>query len=238
MADNVAITAGSGTSILTDDCTTGHAQVVKLAIATDGSATLIPADSGGLLVNLGTNNDATIGGDVAHDGVDSGSPVKVGHVAIAHGTNPTAVAAADRTNWYANRAGVPFVIGGHPNIITRAVYIADATGAQTDASIVGTIAAGTKVVVTAVAVTCDGANSADIAVKLGFGASTIPADSSTGAAGILLDHKGIKPGSGIVLGNGGGILGVGADGEELRLTCEDPVGGSVSVTFSYFTIES
>ena len=59
MADNVAITAGSGTSILTDDCTTGHAQIVKLAIATDGSATLIPADSGGLLVNLGTNNDVT-----------------------------------------------------------------------------------------------------------------------------------------------------------------------------------
>jgi hypothetical protein len=61
MADNVAITAGSGTSIATDDCGAGgHAQVVKLAIATDGSATLIPADSGGLLVNLGTNNDVTV----------------------------------------------------------------------------------------------------------------------------------------------------------------------------------
>jgi len=63
-------------------------------------------------------------GDVAHDGVDSGNPVKTGAVAIAHGTNPTAVAAADRTNLYANRAGIPFVMGGHPNIITlEAVYI-------------------------------------------------------------------------------------------------------------------
>lgn len=240
MADNVAITAGSGTSIATDEITgTGeHAQVVKLAIATDGSRTLIPADSGGLLVNLGANNDATVGGDVAHSATDSGNPVKVGHVAIAHGTNPTAVDAAERTNWYANRAGVPFIIGGHPNVITRAAYISDATGPQTDASIIGTIAAGTKVVVTAIAVTCDASNTGDTAVKLGFGATTLPADSATGANGILLDHKNIKPGSGIVIGNGGGILGVGADGEEVRLTCDDPVGGGVSVTFSYYTIES
>lgn len=46
MADGVAITAGSGTTILTDDTgATGHAQVVKLGISTDGSATLIPADA-------------------------------------------------------------------------------------------------------------------------------------------------------------------------------------------------
>lgn len=44
MADNIQITAGSGTTILTDDCTTGHAQVFKLAISADGSATLVPAD--------------------------------------------------------------------------------------------------------------------------------------------------------------------------------------------------
>lgn len=46
MADGVAITAGSGTTILTDDTgATGHAQVVKLAISTDASPTLIPADA-------------------------------------------------------------------------------------------------------------------------------------------------------------------------------------------------
>jgi hypothetical protein len=45
MADGVAVTAGSGTTILTDDTgATGHAQVIKLAISTDGSPTLIPAD--------------------------------------------------------------------------------------------------------------------------------------------------------------------------------------------------
>lgn len=46
MADGVAITAGSGTTILTDDTGAGgHAQVVKLAISTDGSGALIPADA-------------------------------------------------------------------------------------------------------------------------------------------------------------------------------------------------
>lgn len=54
MADGVAITAGSGTTILTDDTGAGgHAQVVKLAISTDGSGTLIPADATvGISVNV------------------------------------------------------------------------------------------------------------------------------------------------------------------------------------------
>lgn len=53
MADNVPITAGSGTNIATDDAGAGgHVQIVKLAIGTDGSATVIPADAtDGLKVN-------------------------------------------------------------------------------------------------------------------------------------------------------------------------------------------
>jgi hypothetical protein len=68
MADNVAITAGSGTGIATDEVsgTFEHVQLFKLAIATDGSRTLVPADgTDGLLVNLGTNNDVTVTGTVA-----------------------------------------------------------------------------------------------------------------------------------------------------------------------------
>jgi hypothetical protein len=54
MADGVAITAGSGTTILTDDTGAGgHAQVMKLAVSADGSPTLIPADQHkGLAVNV------------------------------------------------------------------------------------------------------------------------------------------------------------------------------------------
>lgn len=55
MADNVAITAGSGTDVATDQVTgTGeHVQLFKLAIATDGSRVLVPADAtNGLLVDV------------------------------------------------------------------------------------------------------------------------------------------------------------------------------------------
>lgn len=74
MADGVPITAGSGTTILTDDTgATGHAQIVKLGVSADGSATLLPADgTEGLLVNLGANNDVLIGDGGGSITVDDG----------------------------------------------------------------------------------------------------------------------------------------------------------------------
>jgi hypothetical protein len=80
MADGVAITAGSGTTILTDDTGAGgHAQIVKLAISTDGSGTLLPADANGL----------TIQGPAAHDATVAGNPIVVGGVSSA--AAPTSV---------------------------------------------------------------------------------------------------------------------------------------------------
>jgi hypothetical protein len=53
MADNVAITAGSGTSIATDDTGAGgHVQIFKQAYSADGVATLIGADANGLDVDV------------------------------------------------------------------------------------------------------------------------------------------------------------------------------------------
>lgn len=52
MADNVAITAGSGTNIATDDTGTEHVQIVKLAQSADGSKTHITADADGMYVQL------------------------------------------------------------------------------------------------------------------------------------------------------------------------------------------
>jgi hypothetical protein len=53
MADGVDITAGSGTTVATDDTgAPGHVQLFKLAYSADGSATLIPADADGLKVNV------------------------------------------------------------------------------------------------------------------------------------------------------------------------------------------
>lgn len=245
----VAIVDGSGTQITSFGGGTQYtegdtdASITGTAMMMEGAANALVAAQGtaadGLLVNLGTNNDviqatasnlnAQVVGAVAHDAADSGNPIKIGLKAIAHGTNPTAVAAADRTDWYANRAGVPFVIGGHPNIVTlRTNY----TSAQTDAALI-TVSAGTKIVVTRASALCDNANTVDVQVRIGFAAATTPT-----TTGVILSHPGIAAGSGIVEGAGNGILGVGADGEDLRITSEAPTTGSLDIVISYYTIES
>lgn len=183
------------------------------------------------------SDGASVSGDVAHGATNAGEPLQLGGEAIAHGTNPTAVTAGQRTKFYANRAGIPFVIGGHPNVVTRTAIITDADGAQTDASLV-TVGSGTKIVVTRVTVAADNDNTDDINVKIGFGTATLPADAAGGANGILAHHPGVPAGGGFTVGDGSGILGVGADNEDLRLTCADPVGGSVAITVSYYTVES
>jgi hypothetical protein len=159
---------------------------------------------------------------------------------VSHGINPSGYKLNEASYQLMNCHRVPFVIGGHPNIITRTAYISDSDGAQTNVSIVGTVASGAKIVLTSLNVNADGANtvSGGVAVKLGFGSSTIPADSPTGSDKIVFDHKGINAGSSVTIGNGNGIIGIGGDGEELRLTCEDPLTGGISITINYYTIES
>lgn len=223
MADNVNVLDGSAATVAAaTDQLADSSQSPKITHL-DGSGSATPIDPRT--------------GNVAHDGVDSGNPNKIGYKAIAHGSNPTAVAAADRTDAYANRHGIPFFIGGHPNVISRSAQISDADGAQTDASIVGTINSGTKVVVTRLSIYCDNANTGDTSVKIGFGASTLPSSVETGANGIIFEGS-FDGGAGITIGDGSGIIAIGADGEELRVTSADPAGGNLNISFSYFTIES
>lgn len=186
------------------------------------------------MADLGqANRGQDVDGTVAHDDVDGGNPIKVGFKAIAHGANPTAVAAADRTDWYSNRHGIPFVMGGHMNSICKEFTF---TTAQTDAALV-TVGSGTVIVVTAIEAVSDADAIVNVAVRVGFAASTLTAVSGSGITGIVLSHPDIAPGSGIALGNGGGIIGVGADGEDLRITCDAAAAG-FRVRVTYFTIES
>ena len=204
----------------TEDAVTKHWQGVYLADPTSPDANKQAVNSSG---------GASIAGDVAHDGADAGAPLKLGAKAIAHGSNPTAVAADDRTDLYANRAGIPFVIGGHMNVVTlEAAY----TAAQTNAAVV-TIAGGLVIVVTQIAALCDNANSVDVGLRVGFATATTPT-----TTGVVLTHPGIAGGSGYSRGDGSGILGVGADGEDLRITSEVPTGGSLRILVTYYTIES
>lgn len=213
---------------------TGDQGFPAWAVANEGN-TARAADNDYLPIAADTEGNVRVVGNRDHDAVDAGEVVSVGGVAIAHGANPTAVAAADRTKHYYNRHGIPFVLSGHMNPITKHINVTDADGAQTDAALV-TVSAGTKIVVTAIQVTADNANTGDVGFRLGFGAANTPANDA--ASGMLASHPGLDGGSGMVIGNGGGILGVGADGEDLRLTCEDPAGGALDVTVTYFTIES
>lgn len=211
-------------SLKTD--TVGRLEVV------DGGLSLTVDNAGTFAVQ------AASAGDVAHDGVDSGNPVKVGAKAVAHGANPTAVAAADRTDLYANRAGIQFTIGGHPNA-KSATYITTAAG--TDDNVMAAIAAGLKYAVTRITITLDEATTVGVACRLGFGATTVPALGASQADAvddILVYHPGIVPGGGLTIGDGSGILGVGGDGAELRITNEVPTSGTLAVTVTYFTIES
>jgi hypothetical protein len=180
----------------------------------------------------GASDGASVSGDVAHDAGDAGEPVKLGHKAIDLGANPTDVAANDRTNWYAMRNGVPFVIGGAPFVKSQNLQVTDADGAQTDTAII-TVAANNAIMVTAIEVTADNANTGDVSVRIGFGTANTPA---ADADKVILFHPGIAPGSGLVKGSGAGIIGAGLSNEDLRVTCEDPAGGSVSITVTYFTL--
>jgi len=89
MPDGVAITAGAGTTVLTDDTGAGgHAQVVKLAISTDASGTLIPADAtNGIDVDV-TRLSALVAGSaiVGKVGIDQTTPGTTNAVALTAGT--------------------------------------------------------------------------------------------------------------------------------------------------------
>lgn len=297
MADNVAITAGSGTDIATDQVTgtLEHVQLVKLAYSADGVRTLVTADANGILVDLGANNDVAVssvpsdpfganadaasatgsisaklrylaatglagmtalpaGGNTIGDVTISGSALTAlqliddpvfaddaaftvatskvqatGGYCVAHGSSPDAADAGDAGIFLLNRHRIPFVLGGHPNIQTLRVNY---TTAQTDTAIV-TIGSGSKIVVTQIMIVVDTATTATPSCIVGFGTANTP----TGA-GVVVSHPGIAGGGGVSRGDGSGILGVGADNEDLRVTCAVPTGGSISIIVSYFTIET
>ena len=251
MADNVEVTAGTGTVVHADEYThatfgAGKTQIVKLVYGAPGTGVDAIAGSGAITTGTLRVCLATDSPGVTSPGQTTRSasvPVTMasdqeatGVLARAHGTNPTAVAAGAAVILASDRHGIPFFKGGHPNTITRAFEIADGDGAQTDLALV-TVSAGAKVCVTDICVRADKSNSGNVEVRIGFGTANVPAASASGANGILL-HQDLGAGDGYQRGNGAGIIGTGADNEDLRMTCEDPAGGSLYVVFGYHTVES
>lgn len=236
------VTLGTTTkpAILLEDNahTSNDAGVMALAVRrdspivgsnTDGDySTLNVDDSGRLYTN--------IDGNTSHDAVDVGRPILLGARAVAHGSM-SPVAADDRTRLHANRHGVLWTIGGHPNAITRSARVTDASGAQTNATIAGAIASGEKLVITRLVVFADFANTGAVYCKVGFGAATLPSSDAAGANKIIFEGQ-VPAGGGITLGDGSGVIAIGEDDEELRVTCDDPAGGAINFSFTRYVIES
>jgi hypothetical protein len=215
------------------------AGVLGLTVRDDALSTLTEADGdysvqrvnarGATWVELDATNEIAVGA------ADTSIPSSLSYKSIAFGANPTAEDAGDKTRVLGTRAGQIFTLGGHPNIISRSHEVADSDGAQSDALLVD-ISAGSKIVVTRMNVRADQSNSGNVEVRIGFGA-TVPAASLAGTNKIII-HEDLAAGDGHQIGSGDGIIAVGADGEDLRVTCEDPAGGSLYIQYSYFTIES
>lgn len=95
----------------------------------------------------GASDGASVSGDVAHDSVDAGEPVKIGMKAYsADGTTPgTAVAENDRTNAKGDLDGRLFTNVRHPRWWS---YHSDGSSALTDASVAADPGDGFEIVIT------------------------------------------------------------------------------------------
>ena len=141
MADDITVDNGDLTdfAVSADDASGKLVQRVKLTYSADGSATHIPADADGLLVNLGSNNDISgtvtvgtalpagtnaIGKLAANSGVDIGDVDVTSLPALAAGTAEIGkVEISDGTT----QATVTTTGGTHEGV---AVALIDNAGAQ------------------------------------------------------------------------------------------------------------
>lgn len=161
-----------------------------------------------------------------------------GGYVVAHGANPDAADAGDAGAFLMNRHRIPFTLGGHPNA-KSATYLW--TASTTDDNVMAAISSGTKYAVTRITITLDQATTVGVACRLGFGTASVPslpAANADAVDDILFYHPGMVPGSVHTIGDGAGILGVGGDGAELRITAGATTSGTGVVTVTYFTIES
>jgi hypothetical protein len=110
------------------------------------------------------------------------------------------------------------------------------TAAQTNTSL-ETVGGSVRMAVTYACVTCANSNTGDVSARIGFAATTLPAESATGADGMFFEHGGIAHGGGALAANGGEMIAVGDAGIPPRFTCSAPTGGSVRLVMSWRILE-
>lgn len=97
------------------------------------------------------SDGASVSGEVAHDGVDAGEPVKMGGRAQEPTAQPDEVANDDRVDALLDRAGRSAVYQGYPRIYAD---INDSTSGNN--TIIAAQAAGKKILITSVVIVSDG----------------------------------------------------------------------------------
>lgn len=122
-----------------------------------------------------------------------------------------------------------WIVPGHPQTKTlRQVY----TSAQIDAVVVSN-GGGSQLYITkqSAMLSAYQATNFGVPVRIGLGTANTPTTDQ-----VVLVHPGIAPGSGVVEGNGAGIIAIGASDEDLRITCGTPFSGQLEVLTTYFRI--
>jgi len=99
MADNLSVTAGSGSTIGMDEVVDGTLGTVKVGFGKIMDGTLDGTDK----LKITTENAAQVAGDKAHDAADAGNPVKIG--GKARSGAPADVTANDRVDAYFDLKG-------------------------------------------------------------------------------------------------------------------------------------
>lgn len=168
---------GTALTRLTDiETNTDAVAVVGNGAAATSQRVTLANDSTGVLATLTT----LTGGGVAHDGVDSGNPHKIGGKAIASQSGLTLVAAADRTD---AAFGIDGFILNRPhtnleNIVTGNASNTDGTSTQCIAA----QASGIKTYLTSIILTNTSSSMIYVEIKDGSTAKlTIPVPATGGA---------------------------------------------------------
>lgn len=109
------------------------------------------------------------------------------------------------------------------------------TTAQTDLALV-TVGATERLDVSYAQVNCTNSNLADVPVRIGMAAATLPTltpNSATPNLQMVLSHAGISAGVPAIAGNGLAVIARGAAGADLRITCGAPAWGELRVIVQY-----
>lgn len=91
------------------------------------------------------------------------------------------------------------------------------------------VAAGKRFIITAAEVFCDNANSVDVQFLLEF-------DDTTDVK--IVEHPGIAPGSGFVIGYGASEVAAGGDGQDVIVTTTVATSGSICVHVSGYLVDA